>query len=422
MATTLEPAASPAKPPPLPLLQDISQYTNPQISAVTAPTATTTLEELAHLVRLSTYQERKRTHSRIRLQRSLVSTALSARLARCGELAHRTLVDNFRTDEKKHFASLYNAVHDVRNSCDATRRYALLEPDLENGRQNPNGEESSGSLSNFMHEIPIRSRATFLNFLTQIRTNPDYLASRISSLTTTELSALTVFHQGLEAVNSVLPFHTKSKGHTSSNLRNSANIPSAVERLLSFQRHDPLSALIHTCFANSAGPDSVEDLRRTDVWATTCARMITESKTGTDPFICSVLNVWTAMRDWSGRSNMEWYLMKILEDGAFLLETAEDEAGTRIHVEPRNAKDSIAADEFYTAAVQGLFEVVDDPGAGGIPEGLIELGNAILRKLDPKRHVATRKFLVSKWLFTVFLCNVVIHPEVRLSHYFGKKG
>jgi len=382
---------------------------------MTTGNTSTTLEELAHLVRLSTYQEKKRSHSRIRLQRSLVSTALSARLARCGELAHRTLVDNFRADEKKNFASLYNAIHDVRNSCDATRRYALLEPDLDNGRPNPTAGEDSGSLSTFMHEISPTSRVTVLKFLNQIRTNPDYLAGRISSLTPTELSALTVFHQGLEPIDSVLPFHNRSKGHASSIHRISAHIPSAVERLLSFQRHDPLSALIHTCFANSAGPDSVEDLRRTDVWATVCAKLIAESKSGTDPFICSVLNVWTAMRDWSGRGNMEWYLMKILEDGAFLLEKAEDQAGTRIHVEPRNAKDSIAADEFYDGAIQGLFEIVDDPGAGGIPEGLIELGNAILRKLDPKKHSATRRFLVSKWLFSVFLLNAIIHPEVNCS-------
>ncbi|KAG9236512.1 hypothetical protein BJ875DRAFT_371895 [Amylocarpus encephaloides] len=126
------------------------------------------------------------------------------------------------------------------------------------------------------------------------------------------------------------------------------------------------------------------------------------------------------MRDWSGRSNMEWYLMKILEDGAFLLEKAEDQAGTRIHVEPRNAKDSIAADEFYTAAVQGLFEVVDDPGAGGIPEGLLELGNAILRKVDdPKRNSSTKVFLVSRWLFATFLLNVIVHPEAygMMSEY-----
>ncbi|CAD6453506.1 7ac4e7ce-d972-4d37-892a-d0304c7e7612 [Sclerotinia trifoliorum] len=396
---------------PQPLLQDVSQYMNTQISAITAMTANTSLEELAHLVRLSTYQEKKRVHSRIRLQRSLVSTALSARLARCGELAHRTLVDNFRADEKKNFANLYNAIHDVRNSCDASRRFALLEPDFDNGRSSISATEDTGLMLNFMHEIPLRSRECLLNFLTQIRTNSDYLASRIASLTPTELSALTSFHQGLEAVDSVLPFHTRSKGHTASAHRNFSHIPSAVERLLSFQRHDPLSALIHTCFANSAGPDSLEDLRRTDVWATACARLITESKSGTDPFICSVLNVWTTMRDWSGRGNMEWYLMKILEDGAFLLEKAEDQAGTRIHVEPRNAKDSIAADEFYDAAIHGLFGIIDDPGAGGIPEGLIELGNAILRKLDPKRHGPTRRFLVSKWLFSVFLLNAIIHPE-----------
>jgi hypothetical protein len=276
----------------------------------------------------------------------------------------------------------------------------------------PTGAKESASLSTFMHEIPQRSRESLLKFLTQIRTNPDYLASRISSLTAAELTALTVFHQGLEAVNSTLPFHNRSKGHMSGNNRTSAHIPTPVERLLSFQRHDPLSALIHTCFANSAGPDSLEDLRRTDVWATTCARLISESKTAAEPFICNVLNVWASMRDWSGRSNMEWYLMKILEDGAFLLEKAEDQAGTRIHVGPRNAKESIAAEEFYSAAVDGLFEIIDDPASGGIPEGLLELGNAILRKLDHKLHHTTKRFFVSKWLFSVFLLNVMIHPEV----------
>lgn len=396
-----------------PLLRDVAQYMNTNIEDLaTANSKKTTLEELAHLVRLSTYQQKKTSHSRLRLQRSLVSTALSARLERCGELAYRTLIDNFRADEKVNFATLYNAIHDVRNSCDATRRYALLEPDLNTGRPSHTDGADSGSLSTFLHEISEPCRATVFHFLNQIRTNPDYLASRIASLTGTELAALTAFHQGLDPIDSVLPFHTRSKAHAASIHRSSAQIPSAVERLLSFQRHDPLSALIYTCFASSAGPDSGEDVRRTEVWAAVCARMITEHRSGTDPFLCSVFNVWTAMRDWSGRGTLEWYLMKILEDGAFLLEKAEDQAGTRIHVEPRNAKDSIAADEFYERAVQGLFKLVDDPGAGGIPDGLIELGNAILRKLDPNREGATKRFLVSKWLFSVFLLNAIVHPEV----------
>lgn len=407
------------KVPYFPLLHDVSQYTNGHVREAATEGASTTLEELAHLVRLSTYQERKRSQSRIRLQRSLISTALSARLARCGELSHRTLVDTFRADDKKSFANLYNAIHDVRNSCDATRRHALLEPELDISRSNPDGKNGPGSYATFMQEIPVRTRDTLLQFLSQIRTDPEFMAARISSLGAADISALTIFHQGLEPIESVLPFHSRTRGHTTTSNRNSAHIPSSVERLLSFQRHDPLSALIHTCFANSAGPDSAEDLRRTDVWATVCARLITEGKNGADPFICSVLNVWTAMRGWAGRSNMEWYLMKILEDGAFLLEKAEDQAGTRIHVEPRNAKDSIAADEFYDAAIKGLFEILDDEGAGGIPEGLLELGTAILRKLDPKRHSATIRFLVSKWLFSVFLFNAVIHPEVPilLSYY-----
>ena len=71
-----------------PLLDDdVSQYTSISIKDAVTEANSTTLEELAHLVRLSTYQVRKRTQTRVRLQRSLVSTALSARLERCGELA-----------------------------------------------------------------------------------------------------------------------------------------------------------------------------------------------------------------------------------------------------------------------------------------------------------------------------------------------
>ncbi len=103
--------------------------------------------------------------------------------------------------------------------------------------------------------------------------------------------------------------------------------------------------------------------------------------------------------------------MKILEDGAFLLERAEDQAGTRING-PFSNKDAIAAEEFYNAAVEGLFGVLDDPGAGGIPEGLLELGNATLRKLHPSFHQGTKEFLINKCLFSQFLVSVIVHPEV----------
>lgn len=407
------------------LIPDLSSYTNPfQVQENDG----TTLEELAHLVRLSKYQERKRAITRKRLQRSLISTALSARLTRCGEIARRNLVDCFRTDDKKIFGPLYNAIYDVRKSCDELRRFALLEPELSSPQSPVLGSSETldalhgsatavsalGDVAPFLAELPASARESFLHFLTQIRTNPEYLAARLCCLSTAELNALTSFHHGLEPIESVLPYHGRSatRAHASMSGRHATQQhTTAIERLLSFQRHDPLSALIHTCFANSAGPDSAEDKRRTDIWATTLARLITDSSSNSEHIMMNVLHIWSSMRDWAGKSNMEWFLMKILEDGAFLLDRAEDQHGTRFNVSDWSAKDSIRAEEFYDKAVQDLFEIVDDEDAIGIPEGLLELGNAILNRLDSKYIESTRNWLVYKWLFSSFLLNVIIHPE-----------
>jgi hypothetical protein len=399
------------------LLEDLSHYTDSYLPTAAIPTSSTSLAELAHLIRLQGYQEQRKTHSRVRLHRWLVSSALSARLVHCGELAHRTLVDNFRSDDKKSFATLYNAINDVRNSCDATRRYALLEPDLEFGKSKGARNDKSQYFSTFMNEVPSKILDDLLGFLSELRTNPDFLATRILNLSQQELASLTSFRQALDPIDSVMAMQARGKAVGSAQKPNQSQGPSPVERLLSFQRHDPLSGLIYTIFANSSGPDSAEDLRRTDVWATTCAKLIMESKPGTDKFIKSVLDTWAWMREWPGKLNLELYLMQMLQEGQFLLERAEEQAmrpGTQPM--PRSTKDTIAADDFFEKAVTRLFEVVDDePSAGGIPEGVLEIGNAILRKLDESKNLrkGAQNFFVSRWLFTTFLMNAIIHPEAR---------
>lgn len=418
---------------PQPLISDTSLYTNSYLTPGDEAESTS-LDELAHLVRLSKYQERKRANTRVRLQRTLVSTALSARFTRCGEIAQRNLAECFRTDDKKTFASLYIAIQDVHKSCDEVRKYALLEPEMESlqspamvsseSLETPTGSvigigPMAGSTMPFLHDISADARETFLSFLSKIRNDPDYLATRICSLSNSERAAITNFHAGLEPVESVLPLFNRPPRPGASSHRHSTN-PNPVERLLSFQRHDALSALIYTCFANSAGPDSAEDKRRTDIWANACARLISksasESKAGNEnvpiePILIHVLNVWSTMRDWSGRSNMEWYLMKILEDGAFLLDRAEDQHGTRFNISDWTSKDQIAAEEFYDRATDELFDVLDDEDATGLPEGLLEMGNQILKRLDHKYVDSTRKWFIYKWLFSVWLLGVVVHPE-----------
>lgn len=401
------------------LLDNVGLYTNHRFPV---PRDTTTLQELAHLARLSKYQTRKRNITRIRLERTLISTALGARLTRCGDIAHRNLVDSFRKDEKDNFAALYNAIQDVRKSCDELRRFALLEPDLESQSSPilgssesvdtlsalPNGNSSPSTTATFLDDISASARDSFLEFLSEIRNNPDYLPTRISALSSSELNVFLNPHRGLEPVESVLSSSNRSYARNHSHHRQAV---SDVERFMSFQRHDPLSILIHTCFANSAGPDSSEDKRRLDIWASVLARLISEPKSSSEHFLICVLNSWTMMREWSGKSNMEWYLMKILSDGAFLLERAEDQHGTRFNLSDWTQADEMAAREFYENAVDQLFEIVDDPDNTGIPDGLLELGNAVLQKLDSKYLDNTSKWLVWRCLFFVFFLGVIVHPE-----------
>ncbi|KNG51826.1 hypothetical protein TW65_01018 [Stemphylium lycopersici] len=369
---------------------DLSSYTDSYLPTAAIPPSATSLAELAHLIRLQGYQEQRKTHARVRLHRWLVSSALSARLVHCGELAYRTLVDNFRSDDKKSFSSLYNALNDVRNSCDATRQYALLEPDLEFGKSKSMASEKPLSASTFLNDVPSKILDHLFDFISEIRTNPEFLATRISTLSQQELTAITSFRQAMDPIDSVMAMQARGRNVGSQKAQQQGANP--IERLLSFQRHDPLSALIYTIFANSSGPDSAEDLRRTDVWATVCAKLIKDTKISHN-FIRTILDVWAGMREWPGKANLELYLMQTLQDGQFLLEKAE-ESGVRSASQPvpRSTKDTIAADEFFDRAVKRLFEVVDDePSAGGIPEGVLEIGNAILRKLNEENERGARK-------------------------------
>ena len=324
------------------------------------------------------------------------------------------MVDYFRTDDRKSFATLYNALNDVKNSCDATRRYALLEPDLHLGKARQSISDSAPSFTTFMHEIPTKIREELLEFVSEIRTNPEFLATRIASLTQQELTSLTSFRQFKDPIDSVMGRQARSK--VGSHKPGSTAVSSAVERLLSFQRHDPLTALIFTVFANTSGPDSSEDLRRTDAWATTCTRLIMEQKLGSEKLVKCILDVWAAMREWPGKANLETYMIQCLQDGQFLLETPEDASARPIsQTEVRSSKDEIAAEDFYDQAVRKLFEIIDDePSAGGIPEGVIEIGSAIIRKCgDSKKHrMIAQTFIVSRWFFSSFLLNALIHPEV----------
>ncbi|KAI5839590.1 hypothetical protein DFP73DRAFT_483884 [Morchella snyderi] len=414
-----------APPGQLPILASGDSY----ISHVPASCVSTSasLAELAHLVKLQAYQEHKYLQSRVRLHKSLISSAVSARLTRSGELCHKALVDYFKSDQKSDFATLYNALHDVRNSCEATRRFAMLEPELDSskGLHSSDDREAPRGLSSFLHEIPAQARDTILSFISMIRSDPSFLASRIGRLSNTELEALVKYHNQSNLPESILPQQTSRRGGSAP--RNLPPIPksseiSPVEKLLSFHRNDPLYTLVHTVFANSSGPDSAEDKRRTDVWSTTCARMICENKG--EPFLLVVMDSWAAMREWPAKQNLELTVMGLLQEGAFLVERG-DETNAGNSASELRGKHDLLAEEFYIKAEKKLFEVLDDePGAGGIPEGILELGHAILEKIDdPKKKRHAEIMIIVKWFFNRFLMNGVSYPEyhgIMTGHHISE--
>ncbi|KAA8910438.1 hypothetical protein FN846DRAFT_775234 [Sphaerosporella brunnea] len=386
---------------------------------------TTTVAELAHLVKQQAYHEQKHSQSKLRLQKSLISNGVSARLTRTGDLCHRILVDHFKSDQKSEFAALYNAIHDVRNSCEASRRFAMLEPELNSAKPSKSSDdESVPTGTSFLQELPAQARETILTFISSIRSSPHFLANRLSRLSNSELESLVRFHHQPSPQESILPQTAPSRRGTGSVRGNppAGPLPSPVERLLAFHRNDPLYTLLHSIFANSTGPDSSEDVRKLDVWSTTCARLISENKG--ESFLMCVMDSWAAMREWPARANLEICIMDLVQEGSFLVERTDDQANGRPSSDVRGKHD-LLAEEFWTKAERRLFEVLDDePGAGGIPEGILELGHAILERMEePKKQRQAEIMIVVKWFFNRFLANGVAYPEyhgIMTGHHISE--
>ncbi|KAI9676348.1 MAG: hypothetical protein M1817_000505 [Caeruleum heppii] len=374
------------------------------------------LAELAHLVRLQTDLDQTHLQAQVRLHRETVSFALASRLLRCGQTLHRTMIDNLRSDDKKTFGSLYNAFQDVRNSCQATRRHASLDPAM---NSEPSMKPLSGT-GDFMHTLPPRVSDQLLHFLEKVRSSPNYLADRIASLSTSELSALTTSYRTSSPVASVMPQPNRGKGPNPWNLHHSGQDQVPAAKLLSFERHDPLSSLLYTIYPRGGRRDDAEELRRTDVWATTCARLFVEGIPGGDEVILTVLDAWADLREWPGKARLELLLSQALQDGAFLLDGSEGHAA---HVKAQTllagtGSSTAVAERFFSKMVVDLLELMKTQQAGiGLPEGLLEIGQAILQKLDGQREEqAARTLIICNWLFSRFLPEVLVKPELLTLH------
>ncbi|KAL5606620.1 hypothetical protein BROUX41_003018 [Berkeleyomyces rouxiae] len=389
-------------------------------SSTGSSTEATTLRHLAHTVRLEAQTKQQCSIERARLQRRLIANALDMRFLRSAAMSQRSFDSFFRSENTEAFADLYAAVRNLQSSVSKYRNFGggdtnHISPQAEttSSLSIDTGTSNVASAIPFLECVHPSTRQAFLGFISRIRTDPEYLAELLCSLTSNELLALTKASKGPEDTSSVLPQQSKpppSRNTGRATRRPGLQALAAIDRMVSLHRHDPLYTIMYTCFPDNSVPGHAENIRRLNIWANACAKLIT-AKTGLEPVLVSIMNAWISTCHWPGKSNIEWYLMRILEDGAFILDRAEDQQGTRFNLRHWTPKDDVVAQEFYEKAVSDLFDIVDDAQGAGIPGSFLELVNEILRRVDPTVFDCTRCFFISRWLFQNLLLDIVIHPE-----------
>lgn len=203
------------------------------------------------------------------------------------------------------------------------------------------------------------------------------------------------------------------------------NLSRRMDNLRRFHDEDPLYALLYSVFDSSAKPGSQEDIRRNEIWSTTCARNFTEAfsgtRSGSEEFAIAVLDGFTNFQEWPLKPKMESYLMRILVEGSFLLDhSSQSQANPKEPIEMHHATTAIREAEFFEKALTDLFELLTTQLAQqpqqAVPESALAFVHATLRRIkDPDHRLRATRFIVCRWYFAMFISSIVLHPEVSLA-------
>lgn len=377
-------------------------------------------EELAGRYRQNQHKQARRKKLEQRLHATKVSMGVSARLIRLGAAVRRGLVDRIKHDDKSNFIALYHTMIDLQEPCALAARRHLRQPD--DWEDWPSSRESTLELTpDFFHHLSPQSRADLLDILQSVRTDPQFVFEKLCSLTPTQLSTLISSSVSSWEVGGDPSFPVSSRSRIPS-LGSKAGFVSAVpfkDRVLAFERTDPLSALLFNVYAAPLDSDAPEARLRLDMWSSVCAKLIADGASRSYALIDHILTLWATGSDWKAKPKFELYLMDILQTGAFLLETLEAQSGHEMDSIDHLRTD--VAEEYFASTVDALLELLDDSDAG-LPGSVLQLSNAILQKLD-RQDCRNRflDFLFMQWFFAKFLLGALTYPEVFPSMSFDRR-
>jgi hypothetical protein len=361
-------------------------------------------DEFAAQLRLHRHGEHKRRmleHRRTHLQKAV---ALSGRLRRLTSWLHDGLVEISKFTNTADFVRVHEHLLNLTDVC-----FSRWSTDIRASDAVSSGAPSNTTTGDFLAKLSQSSQNDCLEFIRNVRSNPRFLIERFKAVSSAQLVALSTAPQYHDLGTYITSF-SGSRGRVSQRKRIQSYARNLEEYATTFERKNPMSFLLHNCFAASSPS---ENHLRLQTWSTICAEMYVEQGDAFLAFLHQILWEFSGTSSWRARDRLELFLMDTLQRGAFLLEPIGDIRKGSLDSYIADTLDGGQAREFFDGAVRELFEILSLQD-GGFPQGVLELLRAIVAKLpDEATQGRFRGYAVFDWLLQRFLRNAIEFPENR---------
>ena len=323
---------------------------------------------------------------------------------------------------KKNYSGLARSFHkhaltDFEHQLDACQKdfsYAKSPQELD-----PISEASSGSKINPFGRLERHHRSAILEVIADVRNDEQSLSRCLLQMTPKELLAWSPSGSARDAEESVLSLHSKSGIYYDPYIPKGRQFMTNVGPQLVDLYHVIFHDLWDTAMSN-------ERALRQQLWSRACADLLMGGKAGADEFLHSTLDSFAIFEDWSIRTRLESFLLNVLQDGCFLLESGPRSIVDFTQpVEIQNASQATATSQFFDRSLRKLFQLLGEfSPTYGIPQPCLSFARAVAQKLPQlKLKNRTNTQVAVRWYLSSLLAKAIMYPEnaaMLLNHHIGE--
>ncbi|KAL9019509.1 MAG: hypothetical protein Q9185_003209 [Variospora sp. 1 TL-2023] len=382
------------------------------------------LRDLKDIIGLERYHRNQASALQISLNGSVLADGLNKRLRPVLSMAYDAMAEYYQHGDQAGFTNLYQICEDLQEACG----HHALEQGSTGGLHLSVLEPEQSTPNSWFERLPQDSQDIIIGLLTRLRTDTYFLADRLSALSFGAFAEFCSTPYVSQSPNSVFGVDHRRKASGYSRNNSFPEDVSLLGKTRTLHEGEPFFVLFHSVFDSSCAVGTPEFSQRTKIWSTACAKIITEGKRGSDEFTLATLDAFSSGSAWSLAPRLEIYMSKILQDGAFLLDSvSKGPTNFRESLEIRNANTAIASSQFFDRALKELLSILlSNTSATMMPDGLLDFIRSVLQGI-PSSEIRSRarNFIVSKWYISSFLGRILAYPEaygLLMTHHIGNKA